>query len=316
MTEKKYGICGICYHSPGCGAIVHFDADNKIERLEPDPDTPSGKMLCPMAGSVKEIIYSERRLTQPLKRVGPKGTHAFAPITWDEAFDIIVSRLNDLKEAHGPQSVGFYAGTGSYERSFRDAFQLKGSEIYLASSILFPFGSPNTFGVGAPCYTALGVLAPQLTMGCLHTDMFSDVDNSDLIVVWGTDPSTSTPPEMFQRIKTAAEEGAEIIVIDPRKTAAADLPGSEWIPIRPGSDGALALGLAHILIRDNRYDRDFAEEWTVGFEEFAEYVRAFTPQSVSRLTGIDAQRIERLARSVAEAEGASYVMYTGLEYTR
>jgi anaerobic selenocysteine-containing dehydrogenase len=153
-------------------------------------------------------------------------------------------------------------------------------------------------------------------MGCLHTDMFSDVDNSDLIVVWGTDPSTSTPPEMFQRIKTAAEEGAEIIVIDPRKTAAADLPGSEWIPIRPGSDGALALGLAHILIRDNRYDRDFAEEWTVGFEEFAEYVRAFTPQYVSRLTGIDAQRIERLARSVAEAEGASYVMYTGLEYTK
>jgi len=103
---------------------------------------------------------------------------------------------------------------------------LKNSEIYLASSVLFPFGSPNTFGVGAPCYTSLGVLAPKLTMGCLHIDMFSDVDNADLILVWGTDPATSTPPEMFQRLKNAAEEGAEIIVIDPRKTKAAGLKGS------------------------------------------------------------------------------------------
>lgn len=316
MSSKKQGICGICYHSPGCGAIVHFDAENRIERLEPDPGAPSGKVLCPMADSVREIVYSDRRLTRPLKRVGPKGTFAFEPLSWNAAFDLIVDRLNHIKWQHGPQGVGFYAGTGSYERSFRDAFQLKGSEIYLASSILFPFGSPNTFGVGAPCYTALGVLAPQLTMGCLHTDMFSDVDNSDLILVWGTDPSTSTPPEMFQRIRTAAEEGAEIIVIDPRKTAAAELPGSRWIPIRPGSDGALALGLAHVLIRDNLHDRDFVQNWTVGFDEFAEYVRTFTPDHVARLTGIDAGLIEQLARSVAEAEGASYVMYTGLEYTR
>jgi len=314
--DVKKGICGLCFHSPGCGVIVYFDENHQIDRLEPDPDAPLGKILCPMAGSAREIIYSDRRLKHPLKRVGPKGTYEFEKISWDAAFDIIVQKLNQLKEAHGPETVGFYAGTGSYERSFKDAYQLQGSEIYLASSILFPFGSPNTFGVGAPCYTSLGVLAPKLTMGCLHTDMFSDVDNSDLILVWGTDPSTSTPPEMFARLKTAAEEGAEIIVIDPRRTKAADLEGSQWLPIRPGSDGALALGLSHILIRDGRYDAAFVEDWTVGFDEFKSYVSDFTPEYVSALTGIDADRIERLAASIADAEGASYVMYTGLEYTK
>ncbi len=314
--DPKHGICGICFHSPGCGVIVHFDEENKIDSLEPDPEVPLGNILCPIAANAKEIIYSDSRLKHPLKRVGPKGTHEFEKISWDEAYDIIVQKLNDLKQKYGPETIGFYAGTGSYERAFKDIFQLKGAEIYLASSVLFPFGSPNTFGVGAPCYTSLGVLAPKLTMGCLHIDMFSDVDNSDLIVVWGTDPSTSTPPEMFERLKTASEEGAEIIVIDPRRTKAAELDGSEWLPIRPGSDGALALGLAHILIRDDLYDEEFVAEWTLGFDEFAAYVKDFTPDYVSRITGIDEEKIEYLAESIVDAEGASYIMYTGLEYTK
>jgi anaerobic selenocysteine-containing dehydrogenase len=314
--NKKYGICGICFHSPGCGVVVHFDEEGKISRLEPDPDAPVGKILCPIADSVKEVIYSERRLKHPLKRVGPKGSYEFEEISWDEAFDTIVRRLNEIKEESGPEAVGFYAGTGSYERSFKDLYQVKNSEIYLASNILFPFGSPNSFGVGSPCYTALGVLAPKLTMGCLHIDMFSDVDNSDLILVWGTDPSTSTPPEMFERLKKASEEGAEIVVIDPRKTKAAELEDSEWIPIRPGSDGALALALAHILIRDDLYDAAFVEKWTTGFDEFAAYVKDFTPEYVSKVTGIEESTIELLAERIADAEGATYIMYTGLEYTK
>ena len=316
MLDPRHGICGLCFHSPGCGVIVHFDENGNIDRLAPDPNAPMGSILCPIAASAKEIIYADTRLTQPLKRMGPKGTFEFEEISWDEAFDIIVEKLNDFKEKYGPETVGFYAGTGSYERSFKDIFQLKGSEIYLASSILFPFGSPNTFGVGAPCYTSLGVLAPKLTMGCLHIDMFSDVDNSDLILVWGTDPSTSTPPEMFERLKRASEEGADIIVIDPRRTSAAELAGSEWLPIRPGTDGALALGLAHILIRDDLYDEDFVENWTLGFEEFKDYVKAFTPEHVAAITGINEDKIEDLAECIADAEGASYIMYTGLEYTK
>ena len=314
--KTKHGICGLCFHSPGCGVIVYFDENDRIVRLAPDPEVPLGKVLCPIANSVEEVVYSEKRLTQPMKRVGPKGGYDFEPISWDEAYAIIVDKLEALKSTYGPEAAAFYAGTGSYERAFKDAFKLRGAKIYLATSILFPYGSPNTFGVGAPCYTSLGVLAPQLTMGCLHIDMFSDVDNADLIIVWGTDPSTSTPPIMFEQLKTAADEGAEIIVIDPRKTAAAELPGSQWIPIRPGSDGALALGLCHLLIRDGIYDKPFVDEWTVGFAEFADYVKDFTPERVSELTGIDIETIEDLAERIVDAEGASYVMYTGLEYTK
>ena len=314
--KTRHGICGLCFHSPGCGVIVHFDENGRIVRLETDPQAPLGKVLCPIAAGVEEVIYSEKRIRQPMKRVGPKGGYDFEPIGWDEAYEIITDNLNRIKAGYGPEATAFYAGTGSYERAMKDAFKLKGAEIYLASSILFPFGSPNTFGVGSPCYTALGVLAPKLTMGCLHIDMFSDVDNSDLIVVWGTDPSNSTPPALFEQLKTAAAEGAEIIVIDPRRTAAAELQGSQWIPIRPGSDGALALGLCHVLIRDNAYDKPFVDEWTVGFEAFADYVEAFTPERVEALTGIARETIEDLAERIVDAEGASYVMYTGLEYTK
>jgi anaerobic selenocysteine-containing dehydrogenase len=314
--RTQHGICGLCFHSPGCGVIVHFDENDRIVRLTPDPEAPLGKVLCPIADSVEEVVYSEKRLTQPMKRVGPKGGYDFEPIGWDEAYTIIADKLGEIKSTYGPEAAAFYAGTGSYERAFKDAFKLKAAEIYLATSILFPYGSPNTFGVGAPCYTSLGVLAPKLTMGCLHIDMFSDVDNADLIVVWGTDPSTATPPAMFAQLQTAADEGAEIIVIDPRKTAAADLPGSQWIPIRPGSDGALALGLCHLLIRDGLYDKAFVDEWTIGFEEFADYVKGFPPERVAQLTGIDQETIEDLAERIVDAEGASYVMYTGLEYTK
>lgn len=314
--KSKQGICGLCFHSPGCGVIVHFDKDGRIDRLDPDPCAPAGRVLCPIAQSAKEIVYSETRLKTPLKRTGPKGSFEFEPVSWEEAMETIAQRLNALKETHGPETVAIYAGTGTYERSYKDIYQLKGSEIYLAANILFPFGSPNTFGVGAPCYTSLGVLAPKLTMGCLHTEMFSDIDNSELVLVWGTDPSTATPPEMFERLKIAADEGADIIVIDPRKTPCADLPGSEWLPIRPGSDGALALGLAHILIRDRRFDHTFMDTWTLGFPEFADYVKEFPPEETARITGIDAGRIRRLADEIVQADGASYIMYTGLEYTK
>jgi len=316
MSKSKKGICGLCFHSPGCGVVAHFDEDGRLVRLEPDPQAPMGKILCPIAASVEEIVYSDKRIQHPLKRVGPKGSYDFEAISWEAAYDIMAAKFFEIKKQSGPEAAAFYAGTGSYERGLKDIFKLQGAEIYLATSVLFPYGSPNTFGVGAPCYTSLGVLAPKLTMGCLHIDMYSDMDNSDLILVWGTDPSTSTPPEMFEHLKTAAEEGAEIIVIDPRRTKSAELPGSQWIQIRPGSDGALALGLCHILIRDGVYDKAFVDTWTVGFDEFNAYVRAFTPGHVAALTGIAEDIVEDLAERIVDAEGASYIMYTGLEYTK
>ena len=224
------------------------------------------------------------------------------------------------KPRYGPEAAAFYAGTGSYERAFKDAFKLQGAEIYLATSILFPYGSPNTFGVGAPCYTSLGVLAPKLTMGCLHIDMFSDVDNSRSDCGVGNRSVHLDPAgACSSNSRTAADEGAEIIVIDPRKTAAAELPGMpSGSPSGPGSDGALALGLCHILIRDGKYDKPFVDDWTVGFKELRRLCqRILRHERVSGLTGIDIEIPSKIwPNGIEDAEGASYVMYTGLEYTK
>ena len=189
MRNSQYGICGLCFHSPGCGVIIHFDEDNRIDRLEPDPGAPMGRILCPIADSVKEIVYSKDRIASPLKRSGPKGSLEFEPITWEEAYASIADRLQEIKKSHGPEAVAFYAGTGSY-RAILQGY-LPAERIGDLSGRKHPFSLriPEHLRRRAPCYTALGVLAPKLTMGCLHIDMFSDVDNSDLILVWGTDPS-------------------------------------------------------------------------------------------------------------------------------
>jgi cysteine desulfurase NifS len=118
----------------------------------------------------------------------------------------------------------------------------------------------------------------------------------------------------MQRLEAAAQRGAEIIVIDPRHTEAAQRTGARWIPIRPGTDGALALSLMQVMIEEGRHDAEFAEIWCHGFDELKSYLQHFTPEVVAAITGVPAETIRDLARRVASATGACPVMYTGLEY--
>jgi len=313
-VHEKRAICGCCYASPGCGVVVEFDSDGRIDKLRPDPTAPL-PVTCRIAESAKEIVYSDSRVLYPMKRKGPKGTFDFEKISWDEAYRLIAENLFRTKEEHGPEAVAIYTGRGGFERSICDVFQPKGVAVSSASSVLFPFGSPNTMGAGAFCYVSFAMIAPHVTMGAMLIDMFSDLDNSDLIVVWGTNPKTSSPPSTFRRIEEAAEEGAKIIVIDPRKTGVAFLDNAEWIPIRPGTDGALALALCQVIISEDLYDHEFVKEWTLGFDDFAQYVREFSPEKAEEITGIPEEKIRWLAREISTAEGAAPVMYTGLEYT-
>ena len=195
-----------------------------------------------------------------------------------------------------------------------DLFQPAGVAVSSASSVLFPFGSPNTLGVGALCYVSFAMIAPHVTMGGMLINMFSDLENAELIVVWGANPATDSPPVDFYRISEAVQRGARVVVIDPRRTAAAKLPGAQWIAIRPGTDGALALGLCAILIEEELYDDAFVRNWTHGFEDFASYVQHFRPEVVETITGVPQDTVRLLARRLAAARGAAPVMYTGLEY--
>lgn len=310
--RSRSAICGIC--PAGCWVRVQFDSSGKISEVTEDPTSEMGT-ICKLGRSSPEIVYSPDRLLHPMKRTGPKGTYEFESISWDEAYEIIADRLQSIKSAYGPEAAAIYTGRGSFEVAECDVFQPKGIAVSSASSVLFPFGSPNTLGVGALCYVSFAMIAPHVTMGGMLINMFSDLENSNLIVVWGANPITDSPPLDFQRIMKARERGAEVVVIDPRRTGTAKLTGAQWIPIRPGTDGALALGMCNVLISEELYDESFVANWTHGFDDFSKYVQHFRPEVVETITGVPAETVVELARRMVSTRGVAPVMYSGLEYS-
>jgi anaerobic selenocysteine-containing dehydrogenase len=152
-------------------------------------------------------------------------------------------------------------------------------------------------------------------MGRMQTNMFADIENAEMVVVWGTNPATDSPPIDMLRLEAAAQRGADIVVIDPRRTETAVRADAQWVPIRPGTDGALALSMIEVMIEDDLYDEDFVENWCHGFEELMTYVQHFRPEVVETITGIPANTIRDLTHRICNASGASLLMYTGLEYS-
>ncbi|MCP4696969.1 MAG: aminotransferase class V-fold PLP-dependent enzyme [Gammaproteobacteria bacterium] len=309
-TKTVKGICGIC--PAGCWVNATL-AQGKIVGISADPDHPLG-MLCHRGEHAPEIIYSEKRLRYPMRRTGPKGSYTFERISWDQAYDIIVENLNHIKEETGPEAVSIYTGRGTFELSLCDIFQPKEAVVSSASSVLFPFGSPNTMGVGALCYVSYAMIAPHVTFGRMLVNMFADIENAEFLLVWGTNPATDSPPLDMHRLEAAAGRGARITVIDPRRTETAERTGAQWIPIRPGTDGALALSMLAVMIDEELYDESFVEQWTHGFKELCAYVQHFPPETAETITGVPADTIRELTHRIVDAAGAAPVMYTGLEY--
>ncbi|MGD8413348.1 MAG: aminotransferase class V-fold PLP-dependent enzyme [Candidatus Latescibacterota bacterium] len=309
--QWKKGICGIC--PAGCWIEAGM-RDGKLVDIRADQSHSLG-MICRRGQHAPEIIYSEHRLRTPLRRKGPKGTHEFEEISWDAAYDIITDNLQAIKDQSGPEAVSIYTGRGAFELSLCDIFQPRDVAVSSASNVLFPFGSPNTMGVGALCYVSYAMIAPHVTMGRMLINTFADIENAETLVVWGANPATDSPPLDMQRLEAAAARGADIVVIDPRRTETAYRTGARWIPIRPGTDGALALGMIEVMIEEELYDEEFAERWCHGFDQLAGYVQHFRPEVVESITGVPAATVRELARQLYRSTGACPVMYTGLEYS-
>ncbi|MFC1924693.1 IscS subfamily cysteine desulfurase [Chloroflexota bacterium] len=139
--------------------------------------------------------------------------------------------------------------------------------------------------------------------------------NADTVVVWGTNPAADAPPADMQRLEAVAMRGAQIVVIDPRRTQTAIRTNAQWIPIRPGTDGALALSMIYVMIEEDLYDESFVDNWCHGFKELKSYVQHFQPEVAEIITKVPAAVIRDMARSISKARGASLLMYTGLEYS-
>ncbi|MGD8699358.1 MAG: aminotransferase class V-fold PLP-dependent enzyme, partial [Gemmatimonadales bacterium] len=309
-VEERDGLCGIC--PAGCWVTVTME-NGQVASVRPQ-DHPLG-MICTNGAHSAEIVHDPDRLPYPMRRTGPKGTYEFERISWDDAYAIIVERLEALKSEHGPESTAIYTGRGSFELALCDIFQPADVAISSASSVLFPFGSPNTLGVGALCYVSFAMIAPHSTFGEYYHTMDHDIENADLIVIWGANPATDSPPLAHEQIKGAALRGAEVVCIDPQRNHTAREVGAEWLPIRPGTDGALALGMINVLIEEDLFDEDFVKRWTIGFDELRQYVQHFRPETVEEITGVPADAVVTLARRIAGARGACPIMYTGLEYS-
>jgi cysteine desulfurase NifS len=310
LTWKK-GICGVC--PAGCWVEVAL-RNGRLTGIRQDTSHSLG-MICRRGQHAPEIVYSEHRLKYPMKRVGRKGTYDFQRITWDEAYETIVTHLNKIKEESGPEAVAIYTGRGANELSLCDMFQPEGVAVSSASNILFPFGSPNTMGVGALCYVSLAMIAPHVTMGRMQINMFTPVEDAEMVVVWGCNPAADSPPVDLYRLESAAARGADIVAIDPRRTETALRTNAQWVQVRPGTDGALALSMIEVLISEDLYDEDFAENWCHGFEELKTYVQHFRPEVAETITWVPADTIRDLARRISKANGACPLMYTGFEYS-
>ncbi len=308
--QEVTGLCGVC--PGGCGARIHLH-DGRITRVLPLPGHPLG-IGCMRMASADEVVYSPDRILHPQRRSGPRGEGRFERVTWDQAYDHMVQRLRQLAEQYGPESICTYTGRGNFELGLCESFAPTGPPESSANAVLFPFGSPNTTGVGACCYVAQGMISPFACFGEHRRRMAVEWERAELLLVWGANPATASPPINLQRLKAARKRGARVVVIDHRRTRTARGADAEWLPVRPGTDGALALGMINVLIDEALYDREFVERWTHGFDELRQYVARFSPEETERITGVPAARVQTLARDVARAAGCAVQMYTGLEY--
>ncbi len=310
VAEKRVvkGLCGIC--PSGCGVEIVLDGE-RLHRIKPMEGHPLG-IVCTRGVHAEEVVYSADRLKYPMKRVGDRGAGKWQRVSWDEAFEISARLIKKVAEENGPEAMAIYSGRGGFEQSLLDMFPAGGQDS-ICSNFLFPFGSPNTFSCSSLCNNSHRAIAPVATFGVPLDHLFPDFERSDQIVVWGSNPATDSPPINLKRILEAKNRGAKVVVIDPLRTHTAE-SADEWIGIRPGTDGALALGMVHVMMEKGLWDSEFADDWTHGFGEFKEYVKGFSPTVVEKITRVKAEQIERLAREATRPK-TSLLLHTGLEYT-
>jgi anaerobic selenocysteine-containing dehydrogenase len=307
LTTKK-GLCGIC--PSGCGVEITMRGE-RLHRIKPMQGHPLG-IVCTRGSHAEEVIYSPDRLPFPMKRIGNRGEGKLERISWEEAFELSAGLIKKVVEKNGPEAMAIYSGRGGFEESLRDIFTVGGQD-HICLNFLFPLGSPNTFSCSSLCNNSHRVLAPVSTFGTSYDHLFPDFEGSDRIVVWGSNPATDSPPINLKKILEAKARGTKVVVIDPLKTYTAE-KADEWIGLRPGTDGALALGMAHVIMEKSLYDTSFADDWTHGLEEFKEYVRGFPPEEVEKITWIKGEKIRALAEDFAKPK-TSLLLHTGLEYT-
>lgn len=310
MSKRiEKGICGIC--GAGCGVSISLEND-RITKIRPWKTHPQGQP-CLRGIKASSIVYAPDRITRPLKRTGPKGTLAFTEISWDQALDEISQKILNLKDLYGPQCIASFFGRGNFEDSIWKMFSPNEQGLAIPNSLFMPLGSPNAFSIGALCHVSHAFVAPFTTFGAPGGMLQPDLEHADIIFIWGTNPATGSPLHPFLRLKKAKARGAKIVVIDPLKTQTAEM-ADLWIPIQPGTDGALIHGILNQCFKKDGVDRAFGEDHCQGFSGLEQYVKGFEPDLVHRITGISETTLNELTQLLLSTEKVTYMTQSGLEF--
>ncbi|WP_417514707.1 molybdopterin-containing oxidoreductase family protein [Minwuia sp.] len=246
--ERKPAFCAQCRSRCGCTAIVE---DGRLTGLQPMPEHPSGKALCPKGHASPELVYHPDRLTRPMRRISPKG-HApveWEAISWTEALDQIADRMGDVRDRFGAEQVAFSVTTGSGTHI--------SDGISWIERFIRAFGSPNTIYSTEICNWHKD-FASRFTYG---SDIGTpDFANTECALIWGHNPATTWLARSVE-IREARGRGTKTIVVDPRRTLYAKR-ADVWLRVRPGTDQALALGLINLILEGETFDADFVRQWT------------------------------------------------------
>lgn len=283
-----------------CGLLLHKE-NGKIVKVAGNPDHPITKgAICNKVRNMAERVYHPERLQYPMRRVGAKGEGKFERISWDEAIHEITGKFKSISAKYGSESIlpySFYGNMGilGVDGMDRRFFNALGASM-LEQTIC----------------NAAGNTGWKYTMGANRGTLPEDTEHSDLILVWGGN-IVSTNMHQVVLAEKARKKGAQIVVIDVHRNRTAQW-GDWFIPLYPGTDSALALGLMNVLFDRGLTDEAFMQKYTVGHEALRDHVRDYTPERVTRITGVPEADIVKLAELYGNAQAAHIHIGNGLQH--
>ncbi|MBI4286128.1 MAG: molybdopterin-dependent oxidoreductase [Chloroflexi bacterium] len=304
MAEsKEQVITTLCASHCGGSCLLKLHVqDGVIKRIETDDGEEPQLRACQRGRAYRQRLYAPERLLYPLKRVGERGEGKFRRISWDEALDTVAGEIKRVRDTYGPASI-LYMNLGG------DLGRLQ-TVVMMARVLALAGGYTEAWGVTS---FSGGMHSDQATYGTYYTtNMRDDLVNARLIILWGWNPaSTIAGVNTGWYLAQAREAGARIIAVDPRYTDSAAAFAQQWLPIRPGTDGAMLLAMAHTMISEGLHSQAFLDTYTIGFDKFRDYVMgvtdgvAKTPQWAEAITGVPASAIKNLAREYATIKPAA-----------
>ncbi len=290
MTTTHYRSCSLCEAT--CGVAIEVDGDQVVSIRGDDADPFSRGYICPKATALADVHHDPDRLKRPVLREGS----SWRELEWDEAFDLVVRRLRDVRAAHGPDAIAVVQGNPTVHNL---GLMMHG-QVFLRK-----LGTKNAFSA-----TSVDQLPHMLAALLMFGDQLlmpvPDIDRTDHMIVLGGNPLVSngsimTAPDVKGRLKAIRARGGTVTVIDPRRTETAEI-ADRHLFIRPGTDAAFLLSFLHVLYAENLVRPGRARTYTDGLEELGAIAAKYPPEATAAATGVSADDVRTLARAFAAAQ--------------